>query len=97
MLFDFYLVYISIEFESSFFLCIVCFITTCVGSTIDEICGLFGQVNPHAARHITDHAVHLCYKNDQTGWLMALVESPPDEVEAERQANRYTYEEPCGM
>lgn len=67
------------------------------GSTIDEICGLFGQVNPHTARNITDHAVHLCYKHDQTGWLLALVESPPDEVEAERRANPYSYEEPCGM
>lgn len=89
------------------------------GSSIDEICGIFGRVRNESARFITkvitaqsivtggfveliysllleQHRVQLCYKHDQSGWLLALIESPPEELAAERERLRYAYEEPCG-
>ena len=39
--------------------------------------------------------MQLCYKHDSSGWFMCLVQSPEDEVAAEKERNRYTYEKPC--
>jgi hypothetical protein len=68
-----------------------------IRSKIEEMNGIFGKVRNELARLTTKHPVHLCYKHDQSGWLMALIETPEDELELEKDALRYTYEEPCNM
>ena len=60
------------------------------GSKLDEMNGIFGRVRNEYARFLTKHPVHLCYKHDQSGWLMALIDTPENELELEREGLRYT-------
>eukprot|EP00941_MAST-03F_sp_MAST-3F-sp1_P003320 g3320.t1 len=48
------------------------------GSSIKELCGLYGRVSSIPKRLAKLHKYQLAYKHDQENWYMALVEAPMD-------------------